>query len=94
MCSNPAFEDGPWFDYMSTNLVDASGTQHQSPGRVELMYFLTLTPDAQYTVVHPVFQHKFAHLVLTSWYRMEYMDDPHCIMDCNHTMDWETKNST
>ena len=32
------------------------------------------------------------HSVLTTMYRMEYMDDCQCISNCEETVDWETES--
>jgi hypothetical protein len=88
--ANPAYKDGPWFDYMSTKFEDREVEAYLTPVRIELMYFSPLLPDEQYAVVHPAFSSSFDHSVLTTWYRMEYMDDPTDIMECTHTIDWET----
>jgi hypothetical protein len=89
--SNRAYKDGPWFDYMNTKLEDGEGKPYWTPVRVELMYYSVLCPEEQYAVVHPAFSHSLEHSVLTTWYRMEYMDDPLNIMSCRHTIDWESE---
>ena len=76
---------------MSTEFKDEEGEAYWSPCRVELMYYSPLCPDEQFAVVNPAFSRSFKHSVLTSWYRMEYTDDPSDIMDCHHTIDWESE---
>ena len=77
--SNPSFDkDGAWFDFVSASFIDSDGSVYNTEARVTLMYFHPAKPDERFVVVHPAFRFNQAHSVLTSFYRMQYLDD---IMD-------------
>ena len=88
--ANPAYDVGPWFDYMSTTFINEEDDVYVAPAHVELMYFYPANPKLQLSVVHPAFGTHMEHSVLTTMYRMEYMDDCQCISNCEETVDWET----
>lgn len=90
--ANPAYDVGPWFDYMSTTFINEEDDVYVAPARVELMYFYPANPELQLSVVHPAFGTHMEHSVLTTMYRMEYMDDCQCISNCEETVDWETES--
>jgi hypothetical protein len=48
-------------------------------------------PDKRFVVVHPAFRFSQAHSVLTTFYRMQYVDDPLDIIDNMNVLDPDTE---
>jgi hypothetical protein len=89
---NPSFDkDGAWFDYVTISLKDTSGASYTTGARVELMYYMEARPDQRFVVVHPAFSFCQTHSVLTTFYRMQYKDDPRDIYQCPVTVDFENE---
>jgi hypothetical protein len=86
--SNPAFDhDGAWFDYVTVTLQDTEGDDYTTVARIELMYYLPSKPMQRFAVVHPAFRFCQTYTVLTTFYRMEYLDDPVDICESNESVD-------
>jgi hypothetical protein len=89
--AHPTFYDkSPWFDYVTASFINHQGHKYESACRVELIYFFPDNPQQRYVVVHPAFECHYSHSVLTSYYRMEYEDDPIDIMDDEDIIDSDT----
>jgi hypothetical protein len=90
--SHPAFDkDGAWFDYVKASFMDTDGEMYTTGARVALMYFRPELPNQRYAVVHPAFRFCQKHSVLTTFYRMQYIDDPLDIYLDHTTVDMDTE---
>ena len=91
--ANPSFDkDGAWFDYVMVTLRDGNDDTYTTPARVELMFCIRSKPDQRFVVIHPAFQFCHSYTVLTTFYRMQFIDDPIDIQDSSNTIDFENES--
>ena len=90
--SNPSFDkDGSWFDFVEVCLYDTDNEPYKTSARVVLMYYMPTKPEERFVVVHPAFQFSQTHSVLTTFFRMQYVDDPFDIIDDMNVVDFDTE---
>ena len=88
--AHPAYkQDGPWYDYVNATIHGSDNELFTTPVRVELFYSLPTNPNKRFVIVHPSYAYHHMHSVLTSFYRMQYVDDPSDIMECDDIIDYE-----